>query len=135
MALADKANQYIDEKKPWALAKDPANRERRCSGVFRRPEPVPAADCLSGNRSCRPGRSQPKPFWTWPARTGKAAIRLLLNHRINPFTPLMTRIEKDKVQAMVDASKENLTATAAAPAKRKPSPLPAKRWPRPSPLR
>jgi methionyl-tRNA synthetase len=28
MALADKANEYIDEKKPWALAKDPANREQ-----------------------------------------------------------------------------------------------------------
>ena len=24
MALADRANQYIDEKKPWALMKDPA---------------------------------------------------------------------------------------------------------------
>lgn len=26
MALADKANQYIDEKKPWALMKDPAQK-------------------------------------------------------------------------------------------------------------
>ena len=28
MALADRANQYIDEKKPWAAAKDPARASR-----------------------------------------------------------------------------------------------------------
>jgi methionyl-tRNA synthetase len=41
----------------------------------------------------------------------ESRYNLMLNHRINAFTPLMTRVEKDKVQAMVDASKDNLTAT------------------------
>ncbi|MCP5178225.1 MAG: methionine--tRNA ligase subunit beta, partial [Moraxellaceae bacterium] len=43
----------------------------------------------------------------WQARE-----QLLLGHKINAFTPLMTRVEKDKVQAMVEASKEDLAATA-----------------------
>ncbi|HBA34654.1 MAG TPA: methionine--tRNA ligase, partial [Gammaproteobacteria bacterium] len=32
----------------------------------------------------------------------------LLGHRINPFKAMMTRIEPEKVAAMVDASKEDL---------------------------
>ena len=27
MALADEVNQYVDAKKPWELAKDPANNQ------------------------------------------------------------------------------------------------------------
>ena len=30
MALADRANQYIDDEKPWVLAKDPAQRRATC---------------------------------------------------------------------------------------------------------
>jgi methionyl-tRNA synthetase len=33
MALADKANQYIDEKKPWALAKQ-EGQEQQVHDVF-----------------------------------------------------------------------------------------------------
>ena len=32
----------------------------------------------------------------------------LLGHRINSFQPLMQRIDKEKVDAMVEASKEEL---------------------------
>ena len=36
---------------------------------------------------------------------------LLANHQLNEFKPLMTRIDPVKVQAMTDASKEDLTAS------------------------
>ena len=36
----------------------------------------------------------------------------LLNHAINEFKPLMTRVEADKIAAIVEASKENLEKTA-----------------------
>jgi methionyl-tRNA synthetase len=39
----------------------------------------------------------------------------LAGHVINPFKPMMQRVEMDKVQAMVEASKENLQTTATAP--------------------
>ena len=42
----------------------------------------------------------------------------LVNHTINKFKPLMTRVENDKVDAMLDASKQHLEkVAAAAPAK------------------
>ena len=48
MALADRANQYVDQQKPWVLAKDPARldeaRARRHAGH----QPVPRADDLPG---------------------------------------------------------------------------------------
>jgi methionyl-tRNA synthetase len=36
---------------------------------------------------------------------------LLSNHQLNEFKPLMTRIDATKVQAMIDASKEDLAAS------------------------
>jgi methionyl-tRNA synthetase len=39
----------------------------------------------------------------------ESAITPLLNHGINGFNPLMQRVEKEKVDAMVEASKEALT--------------------------
>jgi methionyl-tRNA synthetase len=114
MALADKANQYIDEKKPWALAKDPANREQVqavCSvglNMFRQlitylaPILPVTAEC----QSC---------FLNIDSLAWDARQELLLGHTINAFTPLMTRVEKDKVAAMVEASKENLEPTGATP--------------------
>lgn len=41
---------------------------------------------------------------------------LLVNHQLNPFQPLMTRIEPAKVEAMIEASKEDLAAAASQPA-------------------
>jgi hypothetical protein len=46
MALADKANQYVDDKKPWALAKGRGQRRRGASDLFRRSQHVPTVDDL-----------------------------------------------------------------------------------------
>ncbi|HEX4937042.1 MAG TPA: methionine--tRNA ligase, partial [Candidatus Kapabacteria bacterium] len=118
MALADRANQYIDEKKPWALAKvegKDAEVQEVCSvglNLFRQLmvylSPIlPATSTASAQFLNISG-------FEWDSRE-----QLLLDHTINAFQPLMTRIEKEKVDAMVDASKENLLAAqtpAAAPA-------------------
>ncbi|MDO8418215.1 MAG: methionine--tRNA ligase [Agitococcus sp.] len=110
MALADKANQYIDEKKPWALAKDPANREQV------------QAVCSVGLNMFRQLIVYLAPILPVTAEASRAFLnidslawnsrqQLLVAHTINAFTPLMTRVEKDKVAAMVEASKENLEPT------------------------
>jgi methionyl-tRNA synthetase len=118
MALADKANQYIDEKKPWALAKDPANREQV------------QAVCSVGLNMFRQLIVYLAPILPVTAEASRAFLnidslawdsrqQLLVGHTINVFTPLMTRVEKDKVATMVEASKENLEPTSkvvAAPA-------------------
>jgi len=111
MALADKANQYIDEKKPWALAKDPANREQV------------QAVCSVGLNMFRQLIVYLAPILPVTAEASRSFLnvdslawdtrqQLLISHTINAFTPLMTRVEKDKVAAMVEASKENLEPTA-----------------------
>jgi len=112
MALADKANQYIDEKKPWLIAKQEGNDAELhdvCSmglnlfgllATFLKPViPVLA--------------EQAEQFLNIPNQAWPVAIKPLLSHSINDFKPLMTRVEADKIAAIVVASKENLEKTAA----------------------
>jgi methionyl-tRNA synthetase len=113
VALADTANQYIDDKKPWVLAKEDG-REAEVHQV-----------CSVGINLFRILMSYLKPVL--PAMADKAEAFLdhsldwtalqgpLLGHRINKFKPLMTRIESAQVDAMVEASKEEQAAQAPAP--------------------
>ncbi|MDO8939798.1 MAG: methionine--tRNA ligase [Methylicorpusculum sp.] len=110
MALADKANQYIDEKKPWLIAKEPEraaelhevssmgiNLFRLLTAYLKPVLPVMAQHAevfLNIDPMVWPDQSQP-----------------LTGHTINPFQPLMTRVDPEKIAAVVDASKENLQKT------------------------
>ncbi len=115
MALADRANQYIDEKKPWALVKE-AGREGEAHAV-----------CSMGLNLFRALLIYLKPVL--PAMAAKAEQFLALaplawddvreplrGHAIQPFQPLLTRIEPERVAAMLEASKDNLAAARSAPA-------------------
>ncbi len=107
MALADKANQYIDEKKPWVIAKEDgrdAELHDICStgiNLFRILVTYlkPVIPALAANaESFLNIKSQ-----QWPVEA-----QPLLDHKINKFKPLMTRVEMDKIDAIVEASKDNL---------------------------
>jgi methionyl-tRNA synthetase len=121
MALADKANQYIDEKKPWIMAKE-EDKETELHAV-----------CSMGINLFRLLVAYLKPvipalatnteqFLNISAQPWPNAAEPLLNHGINKFTPLMTRVEADKIAAVVEASKENLEKTVA-PVERKCDPI------------
>jgi methionyl-tRNA synthetase len=58
-------------------------------------------------------------FLNIPALTWSAIADPLTGHRINAFKPLMTRVEQEKIDAMLEDSKDNLTGndTTAAPVK------------------
>jgi methionyl-tRNA synthetase len=110
MALADHANQYIDTQKPWVLAKE-SGKEQQVQDV-----------CSMGLNLFRVLITYLKPVLPKLAEASEAFLNIdplmwkdvrtpLTKHTINKFKPLMTRVEKDKVDAMVDASKENLQAT------------------------
>ena len=111
MALADKANQYIDEKKPWLVAKQEgqdALLHDICSvgiNLFRLLavylKPVIPALATEAERFLNI-ESQ-----SWPTHS-----QALLNHTVNDFKPLMTRVDADKISAIIEASKENLEKTA-----------------------
>jgi methionyl-tRNA synthetase len=104
MALADRANQYIDHEKPWQLAKDP--------DALARVQDV----CTMGINLFRVLMVYLQPVLPAMARRAEAFLasplawaaldQPLLGTSIATFVPLMSRIDPAQVQAMVDASKE-----------------------------
>jgi len=107
MALADKANQYIDEKKPWLVAKEEGKDTELheiCSmgiNLFRLLVAYlkPVIPVLAKNT---------EDFLNIESQVWPAEAKPLLDHEIKKFKPLMTRVEADKIEAIVEASKDNL---------------------------
>ncbi len=113
MALADLANQYIDEKAPWVVAKQ-EGREDELHAI-----------CSMGINLFRVLIGYLKPVLPVMAEKAEAFLNIeamgwdsqaepLLDHAINKFKPLMTRVERDRIEAMIEDSKEDLAAEAAA---------------------
>jgi methionyl-tRNA synthetase len=105
MSLADQANRYIEQKKPWVMVKDDAQTD----GV--------QAVCTQGMNMFRALMVYLTPVipslaektrellnedpWSW-----SAANEPLLAHSINRYKPLLTRVETAQVEKMVEESKE-----------------------------
>ena len=109
MAQADAANEYIAAKEPWKLNKDPSQQQQVqdiCSlgiNLFRllltylKPVvPAMAAD----------GETFLNDQLTW-----ESIKQPLIGHQINNFKPLLQRVEQEKVECMVDASKQEVEQT------------------------
>ncbi|XID74376.1 methionine--tRNA ligase [Alkanindiges sp. WGS2144] len=115
MQLADRANQYIDEKKPWAMAKiDGMDNvvQDVCSvglNLFRQLiiYLAPVLPQLS---------QQAQLFFNLDSIDFASRHNILLDWEVQTFQPLMQRVDKAKVEAMVEASKESLTTTVPAQA-------------------
>jgi methionyl-tRNA synthetase len=111
MALADKANQYIDEQKPWNLIKD--------SGAKERVQEI----CSLGLNLFRQLMIYLKPVLPETAKKVEAFLKIaplkwddkdqaLLNHKINPYQPLLTRIERQQIEAIkMETQANNKPAT------------------------
>ncbi|MFT5427199.1 MAG: methionyl-tRNA synthetase [Gammaproteobacteria bacterium] len=120
MALADKANQYIDDNKPWVVAKQEnsdAELQAICSmglNLFRiliiylKPVLPVMAEKTEQFLNVDP--------FVW-----KDSQATLLEHEINKFKPLMTRVEQEHIDNMIEKSKEDLTVTENASANKSPS--------------
>ncbi|MCF6318963.1 MAG: methionine--tRNA ligase [Proteobacteria bacterium] len=111
MTLADSANQYISDMEPWQAIKDDSKQTQV-------------------HQVCSTGINLFRVLITWlsPVVTDTAAKASeflntdvnnwdainspLLNHAINKFKPLITRIEMASVEAMIEDSKEDLMAIA-----------------------
>ena len=115
MALADRANQYIDEKKPWTLAKQPGA------------ETEVQAVCSLGLNLFRvlalylkpvlPGlTAQVEQFLQIPPLRWSDAGHPLLDHAIAEFKPLMQRVEMAQIVAMIEESRESSPGGEGAPA-------------------
>ena len=102
MALADRANQYVDRHKPWALAKDPAQAAQvraiatqgvnlfRALMIYLTPV-LPRMSEAAGQ------------FLGRPIRAWSDAATPLLEIPLNPYQPLATRLDPALVARLVDA--------------------------------
>lgn len=107
MALADKANQYVDEKKPWTIAKQ-EGQEHELHQV-----------CSMGINLFRLLAIYLKPILPTTISAAEDFLQVaplewhdaaapLLDHTISKFKPLMTRVEMKQIEAMVEASRQDL---------------------------
>lgn len=105
MTYADKANQYINEKQPWIVAKENPD------------SPLLQEICSTGINAFRLLICYLKPVLPTMAEKSEAFLgieplmwsdvdHVLLDHKIHKFLPLMTRVESDKVQAMVSSTQK-----------------------------
>jgi methionyl-tRNA synthetase len=106
MALADKANQFIDENKPWVIAKEDG-KDQELLDI-----------CSTGLNLFKVLIAYLKPVLPAMASNVEAFLNIdalswsnyqepLLDHKINKFKPLMTRVEQEKIDAMLnDAAKQ-----------------------------
>ena len=112
MALADTANQYINDKQPWVVAKsEPGseNLQKICStglNAFRilicYLKPVLPRMAVKAER-----------FLAIDALTWNDSQQALLGHRIDKFEPLMTRVDGKKIEAMIETTKAAYAQTEA----------------------
>lgn len=107
MELADEANTYIADKEPWALAKQDGRNEEVleiCSvgiNLFRQLMVylAPVVPAMA---------EQTRAFLNLDSLDWESRHNVLVNHGVEKFKPLMTRVERDKINAMIEASKEDL---------------------------
>ena len=106
IALADRANQYIDDKKPWVMAKDEAQAsavQEVCSvgiNLFR-----VLATYL---KPVLPNMAQKSEAFLCTSLDWTALETPLVQHQLAPFEPLLQRVDAEVVAAMVDASKRDV---------------------------
>jgi methionyl-tRNA synthetase len=105
MALADKANQFVDEHKPWALAKQEGQQDKVHQV------------CSQGINLFRTLVAYLKPVLPELAEKSETFLNIaplswndiqttLNNHQINKFKPLLTRIDEKVIEAMTEDSQE-----------------------------
>jgi len=114
MALADRANQYIDEQKPWVIAKE-EGKEQELHDI-----------CSMGINLFRLLMTYLKPvlpvmaeeverFLNVDALEWQGDIAPLLDHTVNKFKPLMQRVEQSSIDAVTADSSQTMEAAKAKP--------------------
>jgi methionyl-tRNA synthetase len=113
MAQADEANRYIDDKKPWVIAKqEGADAELQ-------------AVCTQGLNLFRLLAIALKPvlpkmvekaevFLNAPVKQWQDAEKPLLAHKISAYEALITRVDPKHIEAMIEVSKEDMKPNQAA---------------------
>jgi methionyl-tRNA synthetase len=119
MLLADEANFYVDQVEPWKIAKkiklgEEVDKNQQylkdiCTVALNsfRQIAIYLAPVLP-KLALQAGELLNDPITHW-----NQSKQPLAGTRVNPFKPLLTRVEPTQVQAMIDDSKESLPAAGA----------------------
>nr|WP_024965069.1 methionine--tRNA ligase [Pantoea sp. IMH] len=108
MALADVANRYVDEQAPWVVAKQEgrdAELQAICSmgiNMFR--------VLMTWLKPVLPSLSERAEAFLNQELSWEGIQQPLLNHSVASFKALYNRVEMDKVNALIEASKEDAVA-------------------------
>lgn len=111
-ALADKANQYIDEKAPWVLAKEEGKEQELQEvasvgiNLFR--------VLMAYLKPVMPELAARTEAFLNETLTWECVAQPLTSHEITKFKALFNRIDPKKVEAMVEESKEDAAVEMAA---------------------
>ncbi|TXH95670.1 MAG: methionine--tRNA ligase [Pseudomonas sp.] len=109
MHLADLANAWIAEKAPWALNKQDGKQQEVqeiCAlGIELFRQLVILLKPVLPNLA-----AAAEQFLNVAPLTWADLQQPLASHQLNPFNPLLTRIDPAQVDAMIEASKEDLAA-------------------------
>ena len=108
MKLADKANQYIDEHKPWQMIKEEGSEAKvhdvtsLALNLFR--------VLMTYLKPVLPDMAKEVELFLNVDELNWADLKHpLTKHKINKFKPLMSRIEDDQINAVIEASKQTTT--------------------------
>jgi methionyl-tRNA synthetase len=109
MALADRANKYVDDQQPWLIRKDPARAEELravCSitlNLFRQVVTYLAPVLPGLVKQTEQLLNRPVGHWS-------ESQTPLTGTLVSPFTHLMKRIETKQVESMIEESKSQTAA-------------------------
>ena len=100
MKLADSANAYVDEKKPWILARDKKNSEeviKIASTTINLFRVINTYLKIVIPETCSKGES----FLNEIIGSIDDIDTPLTNHKLAPFSPILKRLEDEKLEALV----------------------------------
>ena len=109
-SLSDEVNKYLDEEKPWVKIKDQDTKESV------------QTICSDGINAFRMIMTYLKPVLPEIASKVESLLNadpfnyqnicnMILDHKINAFEPLITRIEKESIEKMKDENKQESTVS------------------------
>lgn len=109
MAIADTANQYINDQAPWQLAKT-EGQEAKVQAVCSTAINVFRLLALYLKPVLPQLAKKAEAFLNIAPLTWKDAEHTLQNHALNPFKPLMQRVDKKHIDAMMEAAQADAEA-------------------------
>lgn len=111
MAIADTANQYINDQAPWQLAKE-EGQEAKVQAVCSTALNVFRLLALYLKPVLPQLAEKAEAFLNIAPLTWADAEHTLQNHTLNPFKPLMQRVDKKHIDAMMVAAQADAEAPA-----------------------